>query len=183
MIKTPAQRKAEWEDNVEGVDLATLDGVDLALTAATDLDIGKVTAMKYITALASELNVTLPEMPTKTRSSSKWRDTVAAFNAEEALDGDRDAVIAKLQDVGEYEDTKKAAANYNRLRKEFGWVAPKSMAQQLSEWYIEQYQADPDAIDKVSITEKAKEIGMTEGSIGYYVGVFKITGDVLTVLA
>ena len=59
MIKTPAQKKVEWEDAVEGIDLSTEEGVNEAKAIGVDMEIGTQTIMKYMKVLATERGVEL----------------------------------------------------------------------------------------------------------------------------
>jgi len=176
LIKSPAKRKAEWEDKVEEFDISTEDGVAEARNIGAELDITSVTVNRYLKALATELNITLPV--TAPRGNLTWPKVIEAFDAEEALNGGREEVIAKINTVGEYDDIKKSSSYYNKLKKHFGWEAPASMSSQLCDWFKEMYLSDVD-INKAAIIEKSLEIGMTEGSGVYYVGVFKLTNEIL----
>jgi len=59
LIKTPAQRKVEWEDAVADIDLSTKEGVNEAKAIGVDMEIGTQTIMKYMMVLAAESGVTL----------------------------------------------------------------------------------------------------------------------------
>jgi len=170
LIVTPAQRKAEWEETIEDLDLSEEEGLAAAKKAGADAGITTATTMKYIKAIAAENDIELPV----TVRSSKWKEVVESFEEDEALNGDKADVIAKIKEVGEYEDDKKAAAQYNRLRKAFGWVPPASMSSQLSDWFVDNLEAS-----KEDIVEQAIGLGMTDGSANYYVGVFKIVKDLI----
>lgn len=172
LIVTPAQRKAEWEGVVESLDIATTEGVEAARASGKDLGITTATVNKYLKIIAEEAGV---ELPVNVRSS-KWKEIVAAFTEDEALNGDKADVVEKIAAVGEY-DEKKAAGQYNRLRKSFGWSAPASMSTQLNEWFIDNLDATKD-----EIVEKGIELGMTDGSATYYVGVYKIVNELLDAL-
>lgn len=170
MIVTPAQRKAEWEEAIEDLDLAEEDGLAAARKAGVDAGITPTTTMKYIKIIAGADDIELPV----TVRSSKWREVLEAFDEDEALNGDKADVVAKIMEVGEYADEKKAAAQYNRLRKAFGWTPPASMSKQLSDWFVDNLEAS-----KEDIVEQAIGLGMTDGSAHYYIGVFKIVRDLI----
>lgn len=172
LIVSPAQRKAEWEEIVKDLDISDEKELAEARDAGKEKGISAITVNKYLKAIATELGV---ELPTAARSS-KWTEVVAAFDEDEALAGDKADVIDKIAKVGEYED-KKAQSLYNKLRRAFGWEAPASMSSLLNEWFIENLDAEKDAI-----VEKATELGMTEGSASYYVGVYKIVAELLDAL-
>jgi len=70
VIKTPAQRKVEWEDAVEDIDLSTKEGVNEAKAIGVDMEIGTQTIMKYLKALAEETGVVLAVPAAKTRGNS-----------------------------------------------------------------------------------------------------------------
>jgi len=176
LIKSPAKRKAEWEARVEEFDISTEDGVAKARNIGAELDITNITVNRYLKALATELNITMPVAAP--RGNPTWTLVIESFNKEDALEGNRDEVIARINTVGEYDDIKKATSYYNKLRKHFGWEAPASMSSQLCNWFKDRHLAGEDT-DKSSIIEKSLEIGMTEGSGTYYVGVFKLTKEIL----
>ena len=54
----------------------------------------------------------------------------------------------------------------------FGWQQPESMVSQLNNWYIDNVGAD-----RQDIIDKAVELGMSEASAQYYVGVYKIVAE------
>jgi len=172
LIVSPAQRKEEWEGVVAELDISTEEGLSAAKAAGKDAGITGVTTSKYLKAMAEEQGIELPV----TVRSTKWTEVVAAFEEDEALNGDKADVIAKIGEVGDY-DEKKATGLYNKLRRAFGWTAPASMASQLSDWFVDNLDAD-----KESIVEKAIELGMTDGSATYYLGVFKIVKELLVEL-
>ena len=172
LIITPAQRKTEWDEKVADIDLSSSDDIEFAKAAGKELGITNVTIGKYLKAIAEEQGV---ELPANVRSS-KWKEIVDAFDKEEALDGNKADVIAKIAEVGEC-DEKKATSQYNRLRKAFGWEAPASMSSQLNDWFVDNLEASKD-----DILEKGIELGMTEGSATYYVGVYKIVVELLAAL-
>ena len=180
LIKSPNQRKAEWEDTVEGLDLSSIEGVNEAKANGSTLGITATTTAKYIKNLALELGVELPVI-TATRSNPVWNNIIDSFTEDEAINNEREDVIAKINDVGNYDDIKKAGSYYNKLRKHFGWEAPASMSSQLCDWYKDQIN-NGDKVTSTSIVEKSLEIGMTEGSGKYYVGVFKLAGEIIETL-
>ena len=171
LIKTPQQKKIDWEDAVDGIDLSTKEGVTEAKTIGSDMEIGSATITRYLKALAEESGIKLA-ITTIVRGPSTWPAVVDAFTEDEALNGEREDVVAKINEVGEFDDEKKANGLYNKLRKEFGWEAPQSMAGQLNDWFCENLDAD-----KKAIVDKGIEIGMSEGSANYYVGVYKIVTE------
>ena len=174
IIKTPAQKKVDWEDAVDGIDLSTTEGVNEAKAIGNDMEIGATTVAKYMKTLATESGVTLAVTASATRTPSKWKEVVEAFDEEEALNSPREEVAAKINEIGEFDDIKKANGLYNKLRREFGWEQPASMSSQLNEWFTENLDAE-----KSDIVEKGIEIGMSEGSANYYVGVYKIVNEIL----
>ena len=175
LIKTPNQKKVDWEDAVEAADLDLSTEADVATAKAigTDLDIGATTVMKYMKALAAETGVALA-VTSASRAPGKWTEVVAAFTEDEALNMPRDEVAARINEVGEYDDIKKANSYYNRLRKAFGWEAPASMSGQLNALWEDNMYAT-----KAEIVAKGIEIGMSEASVNYYVNIYKITFDIL----
>ena len=176
IVKTSGQRKAEWEDSIEALNLTMEEGINEARAIGATLEITSATVTRYLKAIALERGITLPVMSAK--SNPTWGKVVDAFDEEEALTGIREDIVAKINEVGEYEDIKKAGSYYNKLRKHFGWEAPASMSSQLCDWFTESVNNN-ELVDNQQIVEKAVEIGMTEGSGKYYVGVFKLTNEIL----
>ena len=173
LIVTPAQRKLEWEAQLEDLDFTLIESYTVAKELATSAGITNATATKYLKGIAAENGVELPSVV----RSSKWNEVVEAFTEEEALEGDKADVVAKIMEVGDYADEKKAAACYNKLRKAFGWTAPASMSSQLNDWFLENLDAT-----REEIMEKGTEVGMTDGSATYYVGVYKIVAELITAM-
>ncbi|RKY42309.1 MAG: hypothetical protein DRP85_03220 [Candidatus Makaraimicrobium thalassicum] len=173
LIFTPAQRKEEWKGKVEGVDLADPEGMEFAKSAAKEIGITPVTADKYIREKAAEDGFEMPEI---VKTNSKWKEVLEGFTEEEVLEGDKDEVMAKLAELGQY-DEKQTKANYNRLRRAFGWEAPASMSSQLNTWFVDHLDATRD-----EIIAKGTEVGMTEGSATYYVGIYKIVNELIVEL-
>jgi len=173
LIKSPVQKKVDWEDAVDDLDVSTAEGVNEAKAIGADMDIGPTTIAKYLKALAKESGVTLAVTSTS-RAPSKWGEVVASFTEEEALNLPREQVADRINEVGEFDDIKKANSYYNRLRKAFGWEQPASMSSQLNAWWEENMEANKDAI-----VAKGIEIGMSEASVNYYVNIYKITYDIL----
>lgn len=171
LIKTPQQKKVDWEDAVDGLDLSDKDDVAKAKAIGAEMEIGSATITRYMKALAEESGVTLASTSTP-RGPSTWPAVVEAFTEDEALNGEREEVVAKINEVGEFDDLKKANSMYNKLRREFGWEQPASMASQLNDWFCENLEAS-----KQEIVDKGIEIGMSEGSANYYVGVYKIVTE------
>jgi len=189
--KTPAQRKAEFEDAVEaseGFDLANADFVAEALTLGEDLGIPVATAKKYLAAWASELNVTLAVAESKGRTPSNWPAVKTAFEGSslEELDADKDGALKRIADVvcapGEAlaHTDKKVLAIFARLRKEFGATATtgESKVDKLVTWFKEAYAAGQPTSRK-EIVEAGIAAGMTATSAQYYVNVFNITKSLL----
>jgi hypothetical protein len=118
-VKSPKQKRAEWEDAVESLgdfDLADSAFVSEALTLAEDHDIPVATAKRYLSEWATELGVTLVEGTSKGRTPSNWPAVKAAFTSLEDIDDDKDATLAKIKEASGLDDDKKVAALYNRLR-------------------------------------------------------------------
>jgi len=173
LIKTPQQKKQEWDEAVEELDLSDKEDVAKAKEIGDSLDIGSVTVLRYMKTMSDEGDFKLA-VTTVVRGPSTWPAVVKAFNEEEALNGEREEVVAKINEIGEFDDIKKANSFYNKLRKEFGWEQPASMSSQLNDWFCENLDAE-----KKDIVEKGIEVGMSEGSANYYVGVYKIVKELL----
>lgn len=184
--KTPAQRKAEFEDtveNLEGFDLSNADFVSEALTIAEDLGISVATARKYLEAWAKELDVTLAVAESKGRTPSNWpqvKDLFAGMSLEDVDALDKDAAIANIMKVEA--DPKKAHALFNRLRKELGATAGESKIDKLVAWFRDAY-TNGKPTDRAAIVAAGVEAGMTTTSAQYYVNVFNITKGLLVDLA
>lgn len=185
--KTPAQRKAEFEDAVEaleGFDLANADFVAEALTLGEDLGIPVATAKKYLAAWASELNVTLAVAESKGRTPSNWPAVKATFEGSslEELDADKDGALAKIREAGDLADAddKKVLAIFTRLRKEFGATTTtgESKVDKLVAWFKEAHAAGQPTSRK-EIVEAGIAAGMTATSAQYYVNVFNIAKSLL----
>lgn len=171
IIKTPNQRKEEFEEYVtENFDLTSEEDVTSAKAIGADMEISAPTVTKYLKDMAEQQGVELA-LPNKV-SSTKWKEIVDAFTADEALNGSKEDVVKKINAVGEYNDLAKASAQYNKLRKEFGWEPPASMVSQLVDWYVDNFGAERD-----EIIAKASEIGMSDASAQYYVNMFKLAFD------
>lgn len=180
-VKSPKQKRAEWEDAVEAlgdVELADAAFVSEALTLAEDLDIPVATAKRYLSEWAAELGVTLAEGTSKGRTPSNWPEVKAAFQSLEDIDADKDATLAKIKEVSGLDDDKKVMALFNRLRKEFGATTGPTKVDALVAWFKEAYQAGT-PITRKAILDKAVEVGMTATSGQYYVNAFNITLSVL----
>lgn len=183
--KTPAQRKAEFEDAVEaleGFDLTNTEFVAEALTLGEDLGIPVATAKKYLAAWATELNVTLAVAESKGRTPSNWPAVKAAFEGSslEKLDADKDSALALIREVGNLTDDKKVQAIFARLRKEFGAVVTpgESKVDKLVAWFKEAHAAGLPTGRK-EIVDAGIAAGMTATSAQYYVNVFNITKSLL----
>ena len=183
--KTPAQRKAEFEDAVEGLegfDLANADFVAEALTLGEDLGIPVATAKKYLAAWATELNVSVAVAESKGRTPSNWPAVKAAFEGSslEELDTDKDGALAKIREASDLADDKKVLAIFARLRKEFGATANtgESKVDKLVAWFKEAHTAGQPTGRK-EIVEAGIAAGMTATSAQYYVNVFNITKSLL----
>jgi len=176
LVKTPKQRRAEFLDSIENIDISTEEGYTQAKDLSSSADITSVTATKYIRAHAKELGITLPTIKT----SNKWDVTVSKFTKEELEGATKEEIETYLIELGYAE--KSVGSTYNRLRTALGFEAPVSMSTTLVEWYIEQVKAGAET-DNDSIKIAAKEIGMTGTSPGYYVGVFAIVKKVLDKVA
>lgn len=183
--KTPAQRKAEFEDtveNLEGFDLSNAEFVSEALTIAEDLGISVATAKKYLEAWAKELDVTLAVAESKGRTPSNWpqvKDLFAGMSLDE-LDADKEAAISNIMQVEP--DTKKAHALFNRMRKELGATAGESKIDKLVAWFRDAYVSGKPT-DRAAIVAAGIDAGMTATSAQYYVNVFNITKGLLADLA
>ena len=184
-VKSPKQKRAEWEDGVEALpdfDLANADFVSEALTLAEDHDIPVATAKRYLGEWAIELGVTLAEGTSKGRTPSNWPAVKAAFSSLEELDADKDAAIAKIKEASGLDDDKKVTALYNRLRKEFGATTGPTKVDALVAWFKDTYKAGT-PITRKMILDQAVAVGMTATSGQYYVNAFNITLSVLKDLA
>lgn len=180
-VKSPKQKRAEWEDAVEAlgdVELTDATFVSEALTLAEDLDIPVATAKRYLSEWASELGVTLAEGTSKGRTPSNWPEVKAAFTSLEEIDTDKDATLAKIKEISGLTDDKKVTALFNRLRKEFGATSGPTKVEALVGWFKEAYQTGA-PITRKTILDKAVEVGMTATSGQYYVNSFNITLSVL----
>jgi hypothetical protein len=180
-VKSPKQKRAEWEDAVESLgdfDLADAAFVSEALTVAEDHDIPVATAKRYLGEWATELGVTLAEGTSKGRTPSNWPAVKAAFQSLEELDADKDATLAKIKEASGLDDDKKVTALFNRLRKEFGATTGPTKVDALVAWFKEAYQAGT-PITRKMILDQAVAVGMTATSGQYYVNAFNITLSVL----
>lgn len=186
-VKSPKQKRAEWEDAVEAlgdVELTDAAFVSEALTLAEDLDIPVATAKRYLSEWAAELGVTLAEGTSKGRTPSNWPEVKAAFQSLEEIDADKDAALKRIAEIicgpGEAlaHSDKKVTALFSRLRKEFGATTGPTKVDALVAWFKEAYQAGT-PITRKAILDKAVEVGMTATSGQYYVNSFNITLSVL----
>lgn len=180
-VKSPKQKRAEWEDAVEAlgdVELTDAVFVSEALTLAEDHDIPVATAKRYLGEWATELGVLLAEGTSKGRTPSNWPEVKAAFQSLEDIDADKDATLAKIKEVSGLADDKKVTALFNRLRKEFGATTGPTKVDALVAWFKEAYQAGT-PITRKAILDKAVGVGMTATSGQYYVNAFNITLSVL----
>lgn len=180
-VKSPKQKRAEWEDAVEALpefDLANADFVSEALTVAEDHDIPVATAKRYLGEWATELGVTLAEGTSKGRTPSNWLAVKAAFQSLEEIDVDKDATLSKIKEASGLDDDKKVNALFNRLRKEFGATTGPTKVDSLVAWFKEAYQAGV-PITRKMILDQAVAVGMTATSGQYYVNAFNITLSVL----
>jgi len=180
-VKSPKQKRTEWEDAVEAlgdVELTDAAFVSEALTLAEDHDIPVATAKRYLGEWAAELGVTLAEGISKGRTPSNWPDVKAVFQSLEEIDADKDATLVKIKEVSGLADDKKVTALFNRLRKEFGATTGPTKVDALVAWFKDAYQAGT-PITRKAILDKAVEVGMTATSGQYYVNAFNITLSVL----
>lgn len=172
LIKTSAQKKDEFLEALPSFDLVSTDGIAEAKEYGVELDITPVTVTKYIKTYAKEKEISIPVV--SARSSSKWKEVVAGFTAEDLDNMSKEDVVEKINVLGEFDDLKKSASYYNRLRKSFGWEQPATMSSQLNDWFLNNLDAT-----KEQIVETGIEIGMSEGSANYYVGVYKIVTELV----
>lgn len=180
-VKSPKQKRAEWEDAVEAlgdVELTDAAFVSEALTLAEDHDIPVATAKRYLSEWATELGVTLAEGTSKGRTPSNWPAVKGAFASLEEIDADKEATLERIVEFSGVTDDKKVTALYNRLRKEFGATTGPTKVDALVAWFKEAYQAGT-PITRKAILDKAVEVGMTATSGQYYVNSFNITLSVL----
>jgi len=169
LIKSPSDRKEEWLNAIKEVDLSTDEGIAEAKELGESVGITSVTVNRYIKAEAAAQGIEIPVVV-----KGLWSAVVEEFTESEALTESREYVVEKINEVGEYNDLAKANSLYNKLRKAFGWNAPASMSSQLNAWFIENIEASKD-----DIVDKGIDLGMTQGSATYYVGVYRIVREIL----
>jgi len=178
LVETPVQKKVKFEDYLQegGFDLTDTDVMKSVKAKGDEFGIGSATVTKYIKIYATDNGIELPVAAPRT--SAKWDAVIDGIDKDDALTGDRETIVARINELGEFDDIKKAGANYNKLRKHYGWEAPASMSSQLQDFYI----ANPEATDK-EIADAATEIGMSERSVQYYKSVFAIVRSITVKLA
>lgn len=98
LLVTPAQKKVNWEDAVEGIDLSTIEGVNEAKAIGVDMEIGSQTIMKYMKALAKETGITLAVPTTRKRGDSMSGQLKAWFIANP--DATNEEIVEKGIELG-----------------------------------------------------------------------------------